>query len=59
LIDALRHSGETDRSFRQSRADAAVRFCRKTFGADYAAMLTKAAELAAHHEHKESQPTGA
>jgi hypothetical protein len=59
LIDALRHAGETDRSFRQSQADAAVRFCRKTFGSDYAAMLTKAAELAAHHEHKESQPTGA
>jgi hypothetical protein len=59
LIDALRHAGDNDRSFRQSQADAAVRFCRKTFGPDYAAMLTKAAELAAHQENKESQPTGA
>jgi hypothetical protein len=59
LLDALRHAGEADRSFRQSQADAAVRFCRKTFGADYAAMLTKAAELAAHQDHKETQPTGA
>jgi hypothetical protein len=59
LLDALRHAGDIDRSFRQSQADAAVRFCRKTFGPDYAAMLTKAAELAAQHERKESQPTPA
>jgi hypothetical protein len=36
-----------------------VRFCRKTFGPDYAAMLTKAAELASQAERKESQPAGA
>jgi hypothetical protein len=59
LIDALRHAGDIDRTFRQSQADAAVRFCRKTFGPDYAAMLTRAAELAGHQERKESQPTGA
>jgi hypothetical protein len=59
LLDALRHAGAADRSFRQSQADAAVRFCRKTFGADYAAMLTKAAELAGHQDKKETQPTGA
>ena len=59
LIDALRHAGDVDRTFRQSQADAAVRFCRKTFGPDYAAMLTRAAELAGHQERKESQPTGA
>ena len=58
LIDALRHAGDTDRTFRQSQADAAVRFCRKTFGPDYAAMLTRAIELAGHQEHKESQPFG-
>jgi hypothetical protein len=58
LIDALRHAGDTDRRFRQSQADAAVRFCRKTFGPEYAATLTKAAELASHAEHKESQPAG-
>jgi hypothetical protein len=59
LLDALRHAGEADRKFRQSQADAAVRFCRKTFGPDYAAMLTKAAELANQYDRKESQPTGA
>lgn len=59
LLDALRHAGDADRSFRQSQADAAVRFCRKTFGDSYAAMLTKAAAVAGHSERKESQPTGA
>ena len=35
-----------DRRFRQSQVDAAVRFCGKVFGPDYAATLTKAAEVA-------------
>jgi len=32
LLDGLRHAGNTDRSFRQSRVDAAVPFCAKVFG---------------------------
>ena len=55
LLDALRHAGDADRSFRQSQADAAVRFCAKVFGPDYAAMLTKAAEVAGHAERKGQQ----
>ncbi|MGI8527798.1 MAG: hypothetical protein ACR2K5_16825, partial [Pseudolabrys sp.] len=47
LLDALRHSGDNDRSFRLSQLDALARFCGKVFGADYAAMLNKAAEVAA------------
>lgn len=46
LLDALRHAGEADRSFRQSQLDAAIRFCRIVFGADYAGLLAKAAEIA-------------
>ena len=46
LLDGLRHSGATDRSFRQSQVDAAVRFCGKVFGQEYAALLDKAAEVA-------------
>jgi hypothetical protein len=53
LLDALRHAGEADRSFRQSQADAAVRFCRKAFGPDYAAMLIRAIELAGQPNRKE------
>ncbi|HZQ13475.1 MAG TPA: hypothetical protein VFB31_11770 [Pseudolabrys sp.] len=52
LLDGLRHAGDIDRSFRQSQVDAAVRFCAKVFGADYAALLTKAAEVAGAAERK-------
>ena len=52
LLDGLRHAGEVDRSFRQSQVDAAVRFCAKAFGTDYAALLTKAADVAGAAERK-------
>ena len=50
LLDALRAAVPTERAFRQSQVDAAVRFCGKVFGKEYAALLTKAAEVAAHAE---------
>lgn len=46
LLDALRHASDADRPFRQSQVDAAIRFCRTVFGADYAGLLAKAAEIA-------------
>lgn len=46
LLDALRQAGDADRPFRQSQMDAAIRFCRPVFGADYAGLLAKAAEIA-------------
>jgi hypothetical protein len=46
LLDALRAAGPDDRSFRQSQIEAAVRFCAKVFGHDYAAAMARAAELA-------------
>jgi hypothetical protein len=55
LLDGLRHAGEADRSFRQSQVDAAVRFCAKVFGKDYAALLSKAAEVAASPDRKAAQ----
>jgi hypothetical protein len=48
LIDGLRAVSEAERPFRQSQIDAAVRFCAKVFGQDYAALLGKAAEVAAN-----------
>ena len=39
-------AGEHDRPFRKSQMDAAIRFCGKAFGQDYAALLAKAAEMA-------------
>jgi len=52
LLDGLRTAGKTDRSYRQSQFDAAVRFCGKVFGAEYAATLTKAADAALARERK-------
>ena len=52
LLDRLRGSPPAERSFRQSQLDAAVRFCGKLFGADYASTLAKAADVAAKGEAK-------
>jgi hypothetical protein len=52
LLDALRWAGDADRAFRRSQVDAAVRFCAKVFGKDYALLLTKAAEIADNSERK-------
>jgi hypothetical protein len=48
LLDALRHTGAAERPFRQSQVDAAIRLCRLLFGAEYAELLTKAADVAVH-----------
>ncbi|HXW25325.1 MAG TPA: hypothetical protein VEK73_11290 [Xanthobacteraceae bacterium] len=47
LLDGLRQAGAGQRKFRQSQVEAAVRFAHKMFGAEYAAVLVKAAEVAA------------
>ena len=47
LLDGLRQAGEGEARFRQSQVDAAVRFCAKVFGQEYASLLTKATEVAA------------
>ena len=52
LLDRMRTSPAAERSFRHSQLDAAVRFCAKLFGADYASTLAKAADVAAKGEQK-------
>jgi hypothetical protein len=52
LLDGLRSGEPAERAFRQSQVDAAVRFCGKVFGAEYAALLGKAADVAAHSDRK-------
>ncbi|MET0279069.1 MAG: hypothetical protein ABW198_12135 [Pseudorhodoplanes sp.] len=52
LVENLRHAGPADRDFRQSQLDAAVRFCAKVFGDDYAQVLVKAGDSAAGGERK-------
>jgi hypothetical protein len=46
LLEGLRHATDADGPFRQSQVDAAVRFCKKVFGPEYAGLLAKAAEVA-------------
>jgi hypothetical protein len=52
LLDGLRTAPVGERAGRQSQVDAAVRFCAKLFGAEYAALLSKAADVAAKGELK-------
>ena len=52
LLDALRHAGAADHSFRRSQVDAAVRLCAKVFGQEYASLVGKAAEVACTAERK-------
>jgi hypothetical protein len=47
LLDGLRQAGPGESRFRQSQVDAAVRFAAKMFGPEYAAVLVKAAGIAA------------
>jgi hypothetical protein len=47
LLDGLRQASPGARAFRQAQADAAVRFAAKIFGSEYAAVLLKAADVAA------------
>jgi hypothetical protein len=46
LLDALRAATDQERAFRRSHVEAAVRFCAKVFGQEYASLLAKAAEVA-------------
>jgi hypothetical protein len=52
LLDRLRISPPAERALRHSQADAAIRFCAKLFGAEYAGLLAKAADIAAKDEQK-------
>jgi hypothetical protein len=52
LLDGLRTASGGERDYRQSQVDAALRFCGKVFGQEYAALLAKAAELALAGERK-------
>ncbi len=52
LLDGLRTAGKAERSYRQSQFDAAVRFCGKVFGPEYAETLIKAADVAVASERK-------
>jgi hypothetical protein len=47
LLDGLRQASPGERALRQAQVDAAVRFAAKIFSPEYAAVLLKAADVAA------------
>jgi hypothetical protein len=52
LVESLRHAEGKVRAFRHTQAELAIRFCEAIFGHDYAALMTKAAEVALAGERK-------
>jgi len=52
LLERLRTSPAAERALRQSQVDAAIRFCAKLFGPEYASLLVRAADVAARGEQK-------
>ena len=52
LVESLRSGDARVRAFRQAQTDIAIRFCEVLFGHDYAALMTKAADVAASGERK-------
>jgi len=54
LLDALRGASKNERGYRQSQVDAAVRFCAKIFGSEYASLLAKAADVAANDTERKT-----
>ena len=54
LLDALRGAPVGERPFRQSQVDAAVRFCAKVFGQEYASLMAKAAEVASQDRERKT-----
>ncbi len=54
LLDALRIATPAERAYRQAQVDAAVRFCAQLFGKEYAALLQKAAEVAAQDTERKA-----
>jgi len=52
LLERLRAAPPAERALRQSQVEAAIRFCAKLFGAEYAGTLARAADIAAKDEPK-------
>jgi hypothetical protein len=55
LVQSLRASDSKTRPYRQMQVNAAIRFCEVLFGADYASLMSRAAENAQFGERKPSR----
>lgn len=55
LVESLRTTNPTVRTFRKMQMQAAIRFCDVLFGPDYAMLMSKAADMVRPGERKASQ----
>ena len=55
LVQSLRGSEGRNRAYRQKQVEVAIRFCDALFGADYASLMSRAAENAVTGERKSSR----
>jgi hypothetical protein len=55
MVQSLRSSDSKTRAYRQSQAQAAIRFCEVLFGHDYASLMSRAAEHAVTGERNASR----
>jgi hypothetical protein len=55
LVQSLRGGDTKARAFRQSQANAAIRFCEVLFGHDYASLMSRAVDNALTGERKSSR----
>jgi hypothetical protein len=58
LVQSLRGGDTKARAFRQSQAQAAIRFCEVLFGHDYASLMSRAVDNALTGERKSSSRAG-
>ena len=59
MVQALRGGDPKARAYRQTQAQAAIRFCEILFGHDYASLMSRAAENAVTGERKATKATKA
>jgi hypothetical protein len=55
ILDLLRGCAPAELAYRSAQMDAAIRFCSKVMGEDYATLLTRAADVALSTERKSAK----
>jgi hypothetical protein len=55
LLEGLRAAPDSDRPYLRAQVDAAVRFCGRIFGQEYATLLARAAEVAVQSDRDAAQ----
>lgn len=58
LIDSLRHADDDELPVREAQVKAALKFCGIVFGLDYAATVSRAADVALQAERKKAEAKG-